>query len=239
VSASLSFPRFLDLSYDACNTDLHVHTSQTDGVGSIHEVLERAANRGLRVIAFTEHVRRDTPWFGEFAQRIREAAQRVPQVRVLVGCEAKAMHTGDDNLDAGHDILDACDIVLGSVHRFPDGAGGLLNFAELDAPTMARTERDLALALVRAAPIDVLAHPFGMYQRRHGPYPADYMRELMDATIERGIAIEISSSYLRDFAGFMDLCAELNPYVSIGSDAHKLEDVGACRDRVVAHLSLA
>ncbi len=233
-----AFPRFLDLDERACNIDLHVHTNRTDGLHTIDNILDCAVERGLSTIAFTEHVRQSTPWFDAFAAEIRTAAARRADLRVLVGCEAKALGVEGEILDASPATLAACDIVLGSVHRFPDGAGGLLNFADLDAQTTARMETELALALARSAPIDVLAHPGGMYQRRHGPFPFELMGQLMEATLARGIAIEISSSYLRDFDGFMRLCAEINPYVSVGSDVHKLDDVGTCRDRVRSYLAL-
>ena len=86
------------------------------------------------------------------------------------------------------------------------------------------------MAMVRNASIYLLAHPGGMYQRRYGTFNESYFRELMIATLERGIAIEINSSYLVDVESFIQLCKEINPIVSIGSDAHKLEELGNCRD---------
>jgi putative hydrolase len=56
------------------------------------------------------------------------------------------------------------------------------------------------------------------------------MGQLMEKSLTRGVAIEISASYLHDAAAFLGLCREINPFVSIGSDMHKLADVGGCRD---------
>ena len=53
---------------------------------------------------------------------------------------------------------------------------------------------------------------------------------MLEASLKREIAIEINSSYLIDFEGFLNLCSEINPFVSIGSDVHRLEEVGKCRD---------
>jgi putative hydrolase len=225
------FSRFSELDAAAVNVELQVHTDRTDGEGSIEAVLGRAAESGLSAIAFTEHVRRDTPWFPEFAARVREAARRYPELRVLVGCEAKALDAAG-SLDASPEILELCDIVLGSVHRFPDGRGGVLDFADFGAEEMAERECELAVGLLRAAPIDVLAHPGGMYQKRHGPYPDPLFRRMMEASLERGVAVEINSSYLVDFDGFLRLCSHIDPRVSIGSDAHRLEEIGRCRDRL-------
>lgn len=228
----LQFRRFRDLDRAAVNVDLQVHTTQTDGRASIDEILDASRERQLSAVAFTEHVRRDTAWFPDFARSVRVAAEAYPDLRVLVGCEAKALDT-DGGLDASDPILAECDIVLGSVHRFPDGKGGLLDFADLNATECAEMECALALGLVRKAPIHVLSHPGGMTLRRHGSYPSDLFRKMMIASLERNIAVEINSSYLRDVPAFLTLCAEINPYVSIGSDVHKLEELGRCRDTLL------
>lgn len=223
------FVRFRDLEPDLLNVEYQVHTDRTDGEASVADVLDAAEEKELAAVAFTEHVRRDTAWFPDFARQVRERAERHPELRVYVGCEAKAL---DDrgSLDASEDVLDLCDVVLGSVHRFPDGRGGVLEFSDVDPERFARMEADLAIGLLRTAPIHVLAHPGGMYQRRFGAYPDYLFREMMEASLERGVAIEINSSYLVDFDAFLRLCDEVNPYVSIGSDAHRLAELGACRD---------
>jgi putative hydrolase len=231
-----TFPRFSELDRERCNVDHHIHTKWTDGHGTVREVLDTAERRGLSSIAFTEHVRRDSgEWFTRFVAEIRREAAEAPALEVLVGCEAKALDL-EGRLDTSEEVLGQCDIVLGSVHRWPDGVGGLVNFAEIPYAEFADIEASYALGLVRSAPIDVLAHPGGMFQRRHGAFPEHLMRELVVATRERGIAIEISSSYLRDVPAFLDLCREIDPFVSIGSDAHTLDDIGRCRDVVTAVL---
>ncbi len=223
------FHRFRDLTDAALDVEYQVHTNWTDGEAAAEDILEVAQARKLVAIAFTEHVRRETDWFPRFVRHIRECATDFPALTVHVGCESKAL---DDNgtLDINDDILRLSDLVLGSVHRFPDGKGGYLDFKALPADEMADIEFRLALGLARHAPIDVLAHPGGMYERRHGAFPQQYFRELMLATLERGIAIEINSSYLVDIGGFLALCEEINPIVSIGSDAHRLDELARCRD---------
>jgi putative hydrolase len=192
--------------------------------------LETASERQLSSIAFTEHVRRTSDWFTDFAKNVREKAQGYGNLQVYVGCEAKAL---DYNglLDVSDQILAECDIVLGSVHSFPDGDGGYLDFGNLDPETFAEMECELALGLLKNAPIHVLAHPGGMYSRKlDRPFPERLFRRILEVSLERGIAVEINSSYLKDFQAFLKLCSEMNPYVSIGSDVHRLDEIGRCRD---------
>jgi putative hydrolase len=228
--AKLKFVRFRDLQPHDINCDLQIHTTRTDGKADLESILQRAVEIKLDRIAITEHVRRDTTWFGEFANEIRQARGKYA-LEVLIGCEAKALDTLG-GFDASDEIMEHCDIVLGSVHRFPNGEGGYIDYATLALEQFAQIEYELALGLLRTAPIDVLAHPGGMYSRQHGDFPIDLMRELLKASLERGIAVEISTSYLRSLPPFLDLCREINPFVSIGSDVHRLAELGNCRDRL-------
>jgi putative hydrolase len=222
--------RYLELTPDDLNVEYQVHTKQTDGQATITEILETAQARGLTAIAFTEHVRKDTTWFPRFAADVRTAAQDYPNLVVLVGCEAKALDSAG-TLDLTDDIRARCDLVLGSVHRFPVESGGYMDWDLLDDAAFACVEYELALGLLKSARIDVLAHPGGMYQRRRNqPFPETYLLNMMMVSAETAVAIEINTSYLLDVDGFLKLCSMTNPYISIGSDAHTLEAIGQCRD---------
>lgn len=226
------FCRFSELSFKSVNVEYQVHTTWTDGRASSGDILRVASERGLGAIAFTEHVRKSTDWFGAFADEIRGLSADYPEVKVFVGAETKAMDE-EGTLDISEDILRHSDIILGVVHRFPDGSGGYLDFSSLSANEMAAMEFRLSMGMIRNASIDVLGHPGGMYQRRHGAFPEELFRKMMLATLERGIAIEINSSYLADLPGFIALSTEIDPIVSIGSDAHQLQELGRCRDMLV------
>lgn len=225
------FRRFRDLDHETVNVDWQVHTTWSDGRADVRATLAMTREQRLSAIALTEHVRRDTAWFGDFAQTVRTEARAVPGLEVYVGCEAKALDA-DGALDVTDEIRAQCDLILGVVHRFPDGHGGFLDFKRLDWEACAETEWRLTQGLLRAAPIHVLGHPGGMTQRWFGRYPAPLFRKMLEASGERGVAVEINSSYLADWEGFLELCQEVNPLVSIGSDAHGPEELGRCRDRL-------
>lgn len=226
------FRRFSELSAASVNVEYQVHTTWTDGRASSGDMLAQARACGLGALAFTEHVRHDTDWFDAFAAEIRGLADGAPDIDVFVGAETKAMNA-DGELDISDDVLAASDIVLGVVHRFPAPGGGYVDFGSLSPAAMAEIEFRLSMGMIANAPIDVLGHPGGMYQRRHGAYPQHLFREMMLATRARGIAIEINTSYLVDLEGFVALCAEIDPIVSIGSDAHGPEELALCRDRLL------
>lgn len=224
---SLHFISFNELSANNINFDFHIHTNQTDGNDSIESIIKRAINVGLDKIAFTEHVRKDTDWFDCFADSIKKIASRYPSIEVLVGAETKAVDKFG-NLDISDRILYRSEIVLGSVHRLPDGKGGFLDFSSLAPAKLAEIEFELSIGMLEKSPINVLAHPGGMYSSRYGGFPVKYFRELMKLSKDNNKAIELNSRYIKNVYDFLSICGEINPLISIGSDAHKVEDIGSC-----------
>lgn len=229
----IQFCRFSELRGRFVNRDLHLHTSRTDGKNTIVEMVAAARGCGLSEIAITDHVRRSSEWFADHARDIR--AQSSADLAVAVGLETKILDARG-SLDATTAMLAEADIVLGSVHRFPDGSGGLLEFTTLTPHEIIETEMSMALTLVRSSAIDVLAHPGGMSQRWVGTFPEAHYRVLLEEAKQRAVAVELSSSYITDLRSFMALCREVDPLVSVGSDAHRVADVGRCRDLVVEFL---
>ncbi len=224
---SLQFVNFNKLSVDDINFDFHIHTNQTDGHDSIETIIKKAIEMGLDKIAFTEHVRKDTEWFDRFAYSIKEVAARYSGIEVLVGAETKVVDKFG-NLDISDQILYRSEIILGSVHRLPDGNGGFLDFSTLSPAKLAEIEFELSVGMLEKSPINVLSHPGGMYSSRYGGFSIEYFRELMKLSKANNKAIELNSRYIKNIYDFLSACGDIDPLISIGSDAHKAENVGDC-----------
>jgi len=229
-AARRRFVRFSEMGPEWVNREMHLHTSYTDGRPTVAEVVRRAEELGLEEIAFTEHVRRDSEWFHGFADEVRRAAAAAGgALRVLVGAEVRITDF-DGSLDITPELRRECDVLLASVHRFPGPGGAPLDFARVPREEFAAIEYRTALGLVRRGGADVLAHPGGMSQRHLGGFPDEAYLSLMEESVQTRVAIEISSSYLRDVPAFLGLLGRVDPLVSVGSDAHGLEELGRCRD---------
>lgn len=222
------FVRFRELGPEHVNRDLQIHTCETDGEATIPQIVTQAEALGLEEIAFTEHVRRTSDYVEEFVNHVRRARE-LTNVRVYAGFEIKVTDERG-TLDASPETLARAELVLGSVHRFPTGDGQFLAASHFSYAEASQRELTLALGLLREAPIQVLAHPGGMCQRAFGKFPSEYFETLMQASLERQIAMEINTSYTCDLDGFLALCRKVNPFVSIGSDVHRLSDLGTCRN---------
>lgn len=215
-----------EMTRDTVMCDLHIHTNATDGDCSIDEIIAYAGDIGLRAIAFTEHVRKDSDWFMKFADDVRNAGSRTG-LAVYVGAEARVVDRGG-NLDITDAIRRECDVVLGSVHRFPDNLGGVINFSDVSVETFAQIEYELALGFIKGGQGNVLAHPGGMSIKCGYGFPEIFLRELMKEARSAGLPFEFNSAYITDIKRFCSLAIEEGPLISIGSDVHKLSDLGCC-----------
>ena len=223
----LQFINFNKITYNDINFDFHIHTDQTDGQDSIESIIKKAVDVGLDKIAFTEHVRKDTDWFDKFVYSVKETASHYTAIEVLVGIETKVVDKFG-NLDVSDQILYRSEIVLGSVHRLPDEKGGYIDFSTLSPKSLAEIEFEFSVAMLQKSPIDVLSHPGGMYSSRYGGFPIEYFKELMKFSKTNNKAIELNSRYIRNVHGFLSACGDIDALISLGSDAHKAENVGNC-----------
>jgi histidinol-phosphatase (PHP family) len=235
--------------------DYHVHTFRCGHAGGAsRDFVERALERGLGEIAFTDHIplyflpaeRRDPKlamreedlegYLAEVALLAEEFRGRIP---VRLGLEADYAEGHEEALRAWLERAD-WDLVLGSVHWV---AGDWI-----DAPETAnsRFEREGAQALyaeyyrllakaARTGLFDVLTH-FDL-PKKHGHRPARALEaaeeEAIAAAREGGCAVEISSAGLRKpvreaypEARLLRRIVAAGVPVTFSSDAHAPAEVG-------------
>lgn len=221
--------RFNDLRIEDIKFDFQMHTCWTDGQNTPEEMIQQAKILGLESIAFTEHVNEKTNWYLEFFEymdKLRKLRQN-EDIRILIGIEAKPIDF-EGTLSAPPCALENSEIVVGSVHRYSKGLDGLIPLEQilsLGASKAAETEFNLISGLLKNERVNIIGHPFGVYSRFFSEFPDSYLRKIMKNSLGSGIAIEINTRYRLDSQKFFRLLREINPYVSIGSDAHKKDEI--------------
>lgn len=191
--------------------DLHTHTSLTDGLATLAEMVAAAAARGYAYYAITDHAP------NLYMQQMTDAkmlAQR-QQVRRLDGQHAgmRLLHGTELNIDPDggvdwpDDFLAGFDLCVASVH------------SHFQAPRAAQTRR-----LVRACEnpyVNIIGHPTTRLIGKRPGIDAD-LDEVFAASARTGTALEINAHPDR-----LDLCDEdilrakrYGVKFAVDSDAH-------------------
>ncbi len=224
----------------------------------------RAAHaRGIEEICITEHTHRfaavrglfDDPFWNDTAVTdlaeyvaVVSAAGVVDGVAVLRGIELDWVPGIQDALARIVEPF-AFDLVLGSVHwldgRAVDLPGGIWEHYDV-ATVWRRYFAELRAAALSGA-FDVMAHPdlVKIFDRRPGEAVVEEeFRATAEAFAAAGVASEVNTAGLRKPVGelypdarLLELLCAAGVPLSLGSDAHVLEDVGRDFDRalVLAH----
>jgi histidinol phosphatase-like PHP family hydrolase len=74
--------------------------------------------------------------------------------------------------------------------------------------------------------MDLIGHPFGVYNRVYPIFQENYIRTLLQACKTHNVAFEISTKYRLDWSKLFPLLKEINPPISFGSDAHETVTIG-------------
>ena len=109
------------VTIDSIKAELHAHTTASDGVMSLDELIEQARKRGFHTLAVTDHSKSSVQANGLSVERllrhideIREANERHDDITVLAGSEVDIM--ADGSLDYEDEILERLDWVVASPH---------------------------------------------------------------------------------------------------------------------------
>jgi histidinol-phosphatase (PHP family) len=229
--------------------DYHVHTTYSDGSGTIAECVEHAISMGLPEIGIADHLSavQPTTWDSSsipfalldgYVEEVRDAAARYDEIVVLLGVEADYVPEYEAELA---ELLSAYpfEFVVGGVH--------VIDGFEFDDPTQRDDARwsdsdTLFIAYYekvrRAAEFGrfgVIAHLdyIGLWGHTAGPAVDVEIDVALDAIAASGSAIELNTDRISDPAGVMypsvailrRACGRGIPLV-ISSDAHEAEHVG-------------
>jgi histidinol-phosphatase (PHP family) len=255
-------------------TDYHVHL-RPDPRENTAERFFTAANaeryrtvaseRGIAELGVSEHVYRfrqvlsvwDHPFWRAHAVDDLDGycAFVREETDLRLGLEVDFVPGREDRLA---NLLEGCewDYVIGSVHL----VGGYAVDMDDEWDVWRRGESperiwqryfDTVAEAARSGLYDVMAHPdlvkmWGRRRPRPEGDPRRYYEPLVEACLDAGVAVELSTAGLRKPVGelypaqpMLELVAEAGVPVALSSDAHTPQDLGAGYDRAVAALEAA
>jgi len=207
---------------------IHNHSTYSDGVNSIEEMLAAAEKKGYEYFVLTDHSKSAFYANGLSNERIyeqldevREVDQRFDNIRLFSGIESDILSNGD--LDYTDDILGDLDVVVASIH------------SNLKMDIDKATTR-----LIRAIEnpfTSILGHPTGRLLLSRKAYPIDH-KKVIDACADNFVAIEINANPLRldmDWR-WIQYALDKDVLFSINPDAHSIKGLddmyyGVCAAR--------
>lgn len=211
-------PRLIELS--DIRGDLHLHTTWSDGSGSILDMAEAAAALGYSYLAICDHSGGLGIANGLNAERLAEQRAEIEKlreeapVRLLAGSEVEVHRDG--RLDFDDDVLAGLELVVASLHS------GIRQDRETITERICRT--------LANPHVDIVAHPTGrLIERRQG---ADYdWAAVYAAAKDAATALEINADAAR-----LDMrevhargAFEAGCLIAIDSDAHHADSLANLR----------
>jgi DNA polymerase (family 10) len=192
--------------------DLHMHTTASDGRGSVTDMAKAAQQLGHRYIAITDHTKHlavagglDERRLTSQVAHIRDVEQSFGEVAVLAGTEVDILRDGSLDLDVG--VLRKLDWVIASVHSDFDLSGD-----------------DMTTRYIRAMEtgvVDCIGHPTTRRLGKRKGSPLD-MERLLKAARRLGVAVEVNGNPHRMDLPDVDVrkAKEAGVPVAINTDAH-------------------
>lgn len=209
--------------------DLHVHSQYTHGKGSVQDIVRVGIKKNLEYLAITEHVRSQSSWFASFVSEM-EAVKEEKHIRMLSGIESKVLDFYG-RLDATERMIHSVDLIVASVHRIPSfhSMSGDLVVEKVNQDKAYVADLYLrALRGIASNPeVNVVGHPFHILKTLGvKKISRDCKLEIAKLFSTSEKAVEVNSFYHVPDLEFLELCLKEGAKMSIGSDAHTLEDVG-------------
>jgi histidinol phosphatase-like PHP family hydrolase len=204
--------------------DLHTHTSLTDGIASLDDMVAAADKRGYQYYAVTDHAPNLVMQQMTDEKMLRQrqevvALARTAGLTLLHGTELNIAADGSVDWDA--DFLDRFDLCVASVHSSFDQ----------DRNTMTRR----FITAVENPHVNIIGHPLTRKLGRRPPVDVD-LGALYDACARTGTALEINASPERMDLPPQDIAAAKAAGVkfAIDTDAHSIVHLNNARYGVAA-----
>ena len=215
--------------------DYHSHTTYSHGKGSIADNALVASQKGLEILAITDHGSRQ-PMVGvkpkeydAIRKDLQEVQSHYPNLTLLMGIEANLLGV-DGDLDLSEDEAKQLDIVIAGYHFMARPYKGSdffkITWNALSKYTKISTKGQIArntamyLNAIKRHKIDILTHPGFRLD-------IDY-KEVGKACADFGTYVELSSRHCTPNDNNIEQLLATDCQFVLNSDAHKSADVGSC-----------
>ena len=187
--------------------DYHVHSSYNDHSAldlTVKNALDRAAEMGLKTLAFTEHVRRSSSWVPQYVQEIKNLRES-SMTNVIIGFEAKIL--SDGSIDCLEEYSEAYFIIASFHSVYSDKKKWM----------------DALIKTLENPHVNVIGHlaPEPTFHIDGGEIDFIASRIVLHEKI-----VEINAKYHRPPRDWILSFREKGVKFHLGSDAHSISEIG-------------
>ena len=205
---------------------LHNHTTWSDGVHTLAEMVDQCIENGLTYFGVCDHSKSAFYANGLSEERVMAQHREIDALnatytgfKILKGIESDIL--GDGQLDYGEELLKTFDFVVASVHS---------NLRMSEEKATARLIKAIENPYTR-----ILGHPTGRLLLARPGYSIDH-KKVIDACAANGVSIELNAHPYRldiDWR-WIPYCREKGVMISINPDAHHKDGLKDMQWGVVA-----
>lgn len=222
--------REIDMNKLVSPTDIkglvHCHTTYSDGVNSVIEMVEHAELLGYEYIVITDHSKSAGYAGGLSEERVLQQKREIAQIqaekqniKIFHGIESDIL--SDGSLDYSDEFLHEFDVVIASVHS-------VLNMDEKKATTR-------VLKALEHPATNILGHSTGRLLLMRQGFPLDY-EKIFDACRANNVAIELNANPRRldiDYT-LIQKAMKKGIMIPINPDAHSIQGMNDVKYGVIA-----
>jgi len=210
--------------------DNHIHSGDynTDASGDVESIILNAEKKNLECFCITNHVWKSSNWIDDYIEKANSLRAK-HQVKFLIGVEAKVLNVYGD-IDFLLDKYDM-EVILGSIHNLPSKQDSKwINHSKLNGREFQNILYETLMNLISNQHIDIIAHPFSIFYEEYRNFSEEYISNICKLAAKKEVAIEIFNSRymmpISDFRNLVKYCLKYNTLMSIGSDAHRISEIG-------------
>jgi len=191
---------------------VHAHTTYSDGIHTLEEMVEEAKNLGYEYLTITDHSQAAFYANGLKPDRLLEQFSAIDKLnaqqkdfKIYKSIESDILNDG--SLDYDEEILKQFDLIIASVHT------------NLKMDEKKATQR--LITAIENPYTTILGHPTGRILLARSGYPIDHAK-VIDACAANGVHLELNANPLRldiDWT-WIPYAREKGVLISINPDAH-------------------
>lgn len=197
--------------------DLHTHSTWSDGLNSIEEMVVKAKEMGYEYIGISDHFGKlkianaiDETEFQDYIKDIKETDEKFKEIKVFASAEVEIGKDGE--LEFDKNLLKELDYVIASVHFS----------TQMSSDQM--TKR--IITALKNPLTKILAHPTGRIINKRPGFDFDY-NEVFKVASQENVALEINSHpYRLDLKDqLVKLAIKHGCKIVINTDAHSINEL--------------